>query len=349
MFSLLMVLIFAVGCGNTTSRLPTLALTATSIPPSESTTTIEMVDQAETVTPEPSALPPTSLNGKIILVRSDQDNSSLGRELEGFLSASIYGGELDLEIKPTLHVAEIQPDWRVIVLLKADENLPAAIAAAPETQFVVFSNVDLGMTETLNVIRLQPEKQAFTAGYLSVLMAPDWRAAGLLPESGSRAGVLYPSYRLGGGYFCGICNSFYAPIVNFPMGVQIPVSEDPAYWSSRIEEAHANVIYLMYLDTEIMKPALIEYVTTKGYILMGGDTPENGLPEKWAVTIKEDAITPFTEIWAAVVNGEGGNIKNAQIKLTDINTAYLTEGKQKLVQEMLDDLNAGLISPSLIQ
>ena len=62
------------------------------------------------------------------------------------------------------------------------------------------------------------------AGYLIELIATDRRAAALLPNDTVYGTSLEDSLRNGGAYYCGICQTYYAPYVQFPLVTSLPAA-----------------------------------------------------------------------------------------------------------------------------
>jgi hypothetical protein len=297
----------------------------------------------ETITP-PATPTATPQPGKVILIASDLSTAQ-AQSAQALLTELASGSGLTLETKTSLQVNEITPEWRIVVLLNMDDNLAMALAAAPQVQFVVLSPYDIVLTNNLSVIRIQPESQAFLAGYLAILIASDWRAGALLPSNEPDGSVLEAAFINGGQYFCGICNPYYAPLVRFPISARLPANSDAATWAAAVEQLHAYLVYVIYVDPLVSLPDLLLSLAQQGYILIGGQTPPDELRPIWAATITQDLASPLRDLWENLLAGQGGLTVTASIQITDINPDLFSQGKQRLVNELIEKMDAGLVYP----
>ena len=62
------------------------------------------------------------------------------------------------------------------------------------------------------------------------------------------------------------------------------------------------------------------------------------------MTIQPDVIKAIQNAWPGLLSGQGGIIVQSPLGLSDIDPAILSPGKQRLVEQTLNDLQAGLIS-----
>jgi hypothetical protein len=294
-------------------------------------------------TPMPPELP-TALPGKVVLIAADP-SSQEAQSMQTLLGELSTASGLVLEVKNSLVVAEITPEWRVAVLLSLDENLAQALTTAPQVQFLVFSSLDLGMAANLSVIRVQPEQIGFLAGYISILAATDWRAAGLFPADEPLGSALEAGFLNGGAYYCGICNPFYAPAVRFPITGRLPRNSDAATWQPVVDALKQNLIYVMYVSPEVGSTDLLVNLAQQGLILVGGQTPPEELRPFWAATVWQDTTAPVRAIFPDLLSGVGGKVIFAEVNVSDVNEAYLSSGRQRLLQETVDKLKNGEINP----
>ena len=204
---------------------------------------------------------------------------------------------------------------------------------------------DLPSVSNLSVVRVRNEYKSFLAGYLMELIAPDRRAAALLPSDTSLGMALEETFKNGGYYYCGICNTYYSPYVSFPLVTSLPASTDMGTWLYAADEMMKNYVYAMYIAPEIANGDLLYSLAMKGLILVGGNTPPAELRERWAGTIYLDIPTPLAELLQSVAAGQGGTVIDAPIQLKDVNPDLLSLGRQRLMESTAEDLYKGLIYP----
>jgi hypothetical protein len=77
--------------------------------------------------------------------------------------------------------------------------------------------------------------------------------------------------------------------------------------------------------------------------MIGAVTPEQR-PAGWVMTIQPDIVKAIQNAWPGLVSGQGGVTVQSPLGLSDIDPTLLTPGKQRLVEQTLNDLQAGLIS-----
>ncbi len=302
----------------------------------------------DVATPNPTSEPEptptqTPVPGKLVLIA----NSPAGTQWSDVKSKAAElaaSSGLTYEERASLQVSEISADWKIVILLAYDPLLSDALTAAPYVQFIVFSEQELGMATHLNVIRVRWEYQAFMAGYLSTIITPDWRMSGLFPpgETGTR---LEEAFLNGGHYYCGICNSILSPVKRFPLSGFIAADASTEAWQTAIETLRSNILYSFYVAPESANPEMLVYLAQSGMVLVGGETPPDELRPRWAATVKLDFVGALEQIWAMTLEGEGGNVVDTPVLITDVNEDYFSPGKQRLVEETQQELLEGWIEP----
>jgi hypothetical protein len=286
-----------------------------------------------TATPEPAL-------DQVVLVASPPQP-----QVENLLRDLAEQNGMELEVLAETRPGELLPTWKVMVMLPAPENINEWMSAAPGTQFVVSSDVDLPAASNLSVIRSREEHLAFAAGFIGAVITPDWRIAGLLPSDTVLADGMADAFQNGGYYYCGLCRTLYAPFVRWPQTRSLPAQSDDAAWLAAWSELEPSIVYGMYVDPRIGSLELLDLLAGKNIVLLGGQTPPAEILSRWAVTIRPQYLSALTEIMPVVLTGSGGMTRNASVELSDINPRLLSPGRQSLIEIMLDDLNAGFIEP----
>jgi hypothetical protein len=302
-----------------------------------------------TTSPEPTAEPTATSTpipaDKVVLVGAPNNDAQLFQSIEAEVKSLAAQSSLVVDEQPALQPGQLGSEAKVAVLLSPPANLGELLSRAPQTQFVVLSDKDLDAAPNLSVIRVHSEYVTFTAGYISVMVASDWRAGGMLPSDTALGGSLSDAFVNGGHYFCGVCNSFYAPVTRFPLVQAQPSGSGLAAWQQATAAfAHANV-YMIYVAPEVSSPELLQSLVDQSFFLLGGSTPAPEILPRWVATIRSDSVTPLAALWPDLVAGKGGKVVSAGIALGDIQSGILSDGKQLLVQRMLKDLTDGMILP----
>jgi hypothetical protein len=283
--------------------------------------------------------------GVTVLVTAGETDAAQTAAVQAQLEGLAQSSGQSLEVRAEINPADILPEWKKIVLLAPPANLPDLLNAAPQAQFIVVSEMELTPGANLSVIRAYPEEQAFIAGYAAVVIANDWRAAALIPSDEPLGALKTTAFVKGGQYFCGLCNSYYSPVVRFPIYYSIPANSAPGQWLGGADELALSYVYAYYVAPEAASPDLMYTLATRSVILLGGQSPTPEIINLYAATIRYNLTDALNTIWPAVSSGQGGQVVKAGVDLADINAAIFSPGKQAMVQTVLDDLQAGLIYP----
>jgi len=153
------------------------------------------------------------------------------------------------------------------------------------------------------------------------------------------------AYADGMKFYCGICRPLYFFPGAFPQFIEIGAEEDKANYN-----AYADILILqykvntIYLHPDIATADLTTYIGTTGVSMIGTVLPEQR-PAGWVMTIQPDVIKAIQNAWPELINGRGGITVQSPLGLGDIDPSLLSPGKQRLVEQTLADLQAGLISP----
>lgn len=309
----------------------------------EPSATAEAAAATATVTSAPTA---TAAPQKIVLVAAPGSAESTAQ----FLTTAAADAGYQLETLPEL-AAGVLPEMRVVVFAVPPANINELAAANPNTRFVVFSTVDLAPTSNLDVVRLRPESQTFAAGFITTLLSTDWRSAGLLPADSALGGALQEAFVNGGRYYCGVCAPGWPLGLTYPQVAALPTASGGAEWQSAAAGLFdAQKVDLYYAPQEVLQPELVQYLSGleqfgKRVYVLGTQPPPDALAGQWAGTLTFDSAGALEQIWPAVMSGAAGQAVDAALLLESVNEDVAGEGRQRLIDEMLADLQAGWIYP----
>jgi len=317
MIALLTVAILLSACGGNGGN-PTPATTSGSVEP-----TAEM-----TATPA---------NGQAILVAPEGSAAEILAQLTELAGQNAWSVAQKNEVQPS-DLAGV----KIVVFLSAPANLSDLLAAAVDTQFVVVSASALESKPNLTVINTDVKTQTFVAGYIASIIAPDWRSAGLLGDSPAGLDDIFTR---GVQYYCGRCAPFYAPVINFPVTAVKPNSTTVADWKAAFDTLDENVIETLYVSPGAVSQEMIDYLILNEMILVSAGPLPDSAKEYWAASVEPDVPAVLKTIWGDISSGQGGKSITAPITVKNINDALLSEGRLRLVQKVVDDLNSGALSP----
>jgi len=300
---------------------------------------------------EPPAATPTPQATKILLVASEEMNL---QGLQALLTELGGKSGLTLETRPEIHKADLSPQIKMVVLLAPPADLSELLSSAPQTQFVVVSAVDLADlsgAKNITVIRKPAEKQAFLAGFISVLLSTDFRAAGLLPNDGPLGASLKDAFSNGGHYYCGVCAPGWPLRVYYPVLPDLPSASDGTAWQAAAVDMFDNQkADVFYLSADAARQEVFDYVqgktqAGKTVLLLGEQTPPDALRPQWAATVRYDISPVLSQIWPDITANKSGGVLEAPLVVEEVNSDLLGEGRMRLINELIENVKTGAVYP----
>lgn len=232
-----------------------------------------------------------------------------------------------------------------IIYFTEISNIADLASANPDTRFIAVTRSQQTSSANLAVIQLPVASRAFLAGYVSTVIAPDFRSAGLFLADEPYGPPQVYAFQNGGSYYCGTCYPYYSPLVQFPLVGYLSAGADTTGWQGLANELLLNVVYVMYLDEYASDPVLQADLAGKGVILVGSDTPPETITSMYAATIGFDLPAALQSLQGYILGSAEASVVNAPLQIRDVNDQYLTPGKLQNVEKIRESLEAGLIAP----
>ncbi len=329
---LLALLTFSIaGCTRTTDTPPA----ETDLPATAEPT------QAETAVPAAPA-------AKMLLVDPAGGASA---ELTAYLSSFAAENGLLLE---TVNSAELSPqtgETRVVILLAEPPGITEFVAASPATRFIVIGDVNAEGLPNLSVIKTSGVDLVFMSGFLTQMIAWDWRSAGLIPNDVVMSAEKTDAFLNGARYMCGVCTPFYAPVVSFPMLAQESMQADAATWGAQVDVLRQHFVNTFFVD-----PAAASIETLDGLMALEdsifNDVKLIGLsgtpnPDRFTALVGFNVLPSLQQLLPQATAGSGGVTVGAQVMvLSYTDETVITPGKIESFNRVAADLAAGIIIPS---
>jgi hypothetical protein len=308
--------------------------------------------QPATPTPEPIVETPTATPAPAEIVLVDAQGSA-DASLVDVVNRFAGANALVFRQATTLSGIEISSGTKIVVFTSDPGNIVELSGAAPAVQFIVLGESAVTAGGNVSTIKVDAADRAFMAGYLTMLLAEDWRAAGLVTTDSPLGDSYADAFTNGAQYVCGKCNPYYAPVVAFPVVASKPTASDETTWANDaaalgadwlsaafIDPAAANVPVANALSTY---PLNFESVTFVGYAEVSTDS---GLT--WDVLIASDAVSSLEAMLPQLLAGQGGQQAAATVTLTQVNEEVVSPARQELFNETAARLAAGEIEPLTI-
>jgi len=307
----------------------------------------------ETATPELTPEPLPLITADMVLWTPPNADFSQAQTLAPDLAAYAAANGLALEQREQLSAEELGPAVRLVVALSSAAEINALAAAAPDTQFLAVSVPDAQVSanvHSLNTSSSTLEERAFLAGYLLGMVIPDYRV-GVISQAGTPEGIkTFDSFSVGARYFCGLCNSRFGPILFYPKGAQITDPGNPGDWQAAADLLLANTVKGVFIQPEVSSAELVNYLQAAGVQLVGisGQAGYNASP-LWLGLFGSDLSADAVILAARLLQGEQVGAVRTGITLTHINADVITEGKQRLFDVTVQDVQSGLVRVTPVQ
>lgn len=295
--------------------------------------------------PTDTATPPPSTPLAILLLPADV-NQATADAYQKEVYELAQGSGMRFQVRNSLNPQEMEPGLKIVVALPPDPGVAALAAAAPGVQFLAIGIPGINAGSNISVLGSgsQMDIPAFVAGYTAAMISDDHHIGMLLPRGNSTAQSAAGAFANGMAYYCGLCQPFYYLPYGFPLFQDIPTDElkarYPAYADILIVQHKVDTIFL-YPD--IVAKELTDYLSQTGTYMMGVSTP-NPKPGTWIMTIQPDEVKAIQKAWPDLLAGKGGQSVQSPLGLADVDPAVVSPGKQRLVQQVLDDLLSGRIA-----
>ena len=279
---------------------------------------------------------PTPAPDRAILAAPDDSSSIELAEAQILIAELAAGSGLEFETLSEIFANEITSDIKIIVFLEQPDNLGSLAANAPGTQFVAISSKNWTPPANGNIILKNEDHVAFLSGYLSALLAPNFRVGGLLVSENTQ---FNQAFNNGVSYYCGLCAAVIYPLNTYPVISQQPANSPPATWQAAFNEINSNKINVLFLPGAAASAELGTYLTGMDVAVIGNQAPPEELRSRWVATISSDGLSPLREIWDDLLEGRGGKVVNANLKISDVNQISVADGLVKLSQGKMGLLN----------
>lgn len=238
------------------------------------------------------------------------------------------------------------PALKIVIAFSPDPGLAALSAAAPQAQFLAVGIPALKAAPNLSSIGASgppSDKQAFLAGYIAGMVSNDYRI-GIITLKGDPQGMAAEAaFSNGMHFYCGLCNPAFPPWYPYPIHIEIPSDVPTAQYPSYGGPLQNYMASVVYVYPPIATSELLGSLAQRGLNLIGESLPSNSLKSNWVASLKPDLLPVIQQIFPELLAGHGGQTLASPLSLADVNPDLLSAGKLRLVQEVLDGLQAGTI------
>ena len=326
------------GCNNL--PLPGGA-TETSPPPTPTKTPVPL----PTETPTPTPLPPL-----LVLLVPPEADPALAESLEPQFAQLALEEGLRFQIRQSISAEETASEVDYLIALPPAPGLDGIVTAAPDTRFLAAGIPNLPESPNLIAIgsnRNVPDQNAFLAGYIAALTTPEFRTGVIGLDDSEHAEAINAAFETGVRFFCGLCRSGVPPFYEYPIFISLPSTASEVEWRAIADFMADRIVRTVYVVPSAggaWREELLRHLAERGVYMIGESKPPEDIRDWWMVSMRQpDLEGIYLEYWPQLLNGETGIILPLPVQLADINPNLFSPGKQRLAEEILADLQAGLI------
>jgi hypothetical protein len=306
-----------------------------------------------TATPAATPVPPTPTPApdEILYVNSQSAaDDSLLQVLNDFASAN----SLQVRSLPALTAADLTPSTRIAVLATLPEDWSNIASGAPDTQFVLLGVANGSNLSNVSSIQAKPEDEAFMAGYLTTLIAIDWRAGALVPNDGPLGTDYAEDFMNGGQFVCGKCNPQYSPITAFPTVSSEPTASSTDTWSNDALTMSQYWMSSLFVDPAAASADVVTAINTRtvnaaGVYMVSTSAAPNDGSISWTALLGVDYASSLQILLPQLLAGQGNQNAGATITLASFNPDVVSTAKQELFKQVATSLAAGDIIPYTVK
>ncbi|MEJ2350062.1 MAG: hypothetical protein P8Y03_09775 [Anaerolineales bacterium] len=330
------------GCGAPSDLTPTPPAVVSSTSQPSQTTSPTGISPSEII-PTSS---PTISTPVVVLSKPAESSLSQADQIESTLAALSEAAGYRFQVRQSLSREDLGAEFHLVVALPPNPGLSDLAAAAPRTQFIGVGISGLEPHDNLTLIDPQgtgPDEIGFVAGYIAAVATPEWRV-GDISASDTASGIAARNGFLNGVvYFCGLCRQTYPPFYDYPLYVELPSGSDQAEWQAAADVLRDKFVKSVYVSPEASSEALLNYLAQSDLNIIGNSQPPEAIQGHWVTSIQSDYINVLNDLWTEVLGGNGGRNVSVGLKLDAINADLFSPGRQRLVEDLLKDLQGGYV------
>lgn len=313
----------------------------TSVPTVQPTSNSNGENTPALVQPSPTA----PLPGLIWLVIPPAGETTAA-SIQPWLEQKAAADNLTLEVRTPAELTNPPENLQLLILSTADTQTIGWSAGYPNLRLIILNDDSTPPSPNVSVIRSSTAQQAFIAGFITTLVAPDFRSGAMFRQDDPLVNQMEDAFRNGGRYLCGRCAPVFAPIVLFPQTTTFIPNADPQGWVGAFDALQQNRLETIYLsDPALLQPALLDQITRQNVAILSVQPAPEEYRNQWIAMLQTDWLTALEKAWQNWRNGDEGALWQAGTQISEVNPEHLTEGKLELVRKTLRELEEGWIYP----
>jgi hypothetical protein len=305
-----------------------------------------------TPTPAGTAIPPTSTPAAAEIVWVDAQNNA-SDPLIAIVTQFAADNSLQYRSLAALNASDITSGTRIVVFRADPGNVSELSTSSPSVQFLILDSSSATAGGNISTVQANPADMAFMAGYITMLLSDDWRAAGLLTSDGPLGTSYTDAFTNGARYVCGQCLNYFAPLLSFPAVSSEPTTSDINTWTNDAVALGKDWLGAVFIDpaaasvpvANALSAYPVNYQSGLSVTFISTEAAAAQKDIQWDVLLSSDLAPSLKAVLPMLLAGKGGNQMNAQITLTQVTAGIVSPARLDLFNQTAADLAAGKIVP----
>ncbi len=326
----------------------TVVLAVSACSPQAAATAPTAAPPTATAIPTPT-LTPTPVTPLTILLTPADYPADLSARYQNLVYEMAQEAGMRFQVRNHLSLEEArnEPGLQVVIAVTPDDSLAETAAALPQVRFLAIGNPNLQPQANLFTLGAAErlDLAGFMAGYITALITTDYRVGLILPKDDEGAQLALDAFRNGRTYFCGLCQAAIPPWYEYPVYVEIPADAPETQYPAYVEALLDYQVGAVFVHPAVATPGLLATLNEYEVAIVGTFTPDEEYRAAWVASIQPDVFASLAQGWEELLSDTEGYALPSPIRLTDVNEAWLSEGRQQLVEKVFADLREGYIAP----
>lgn len=296
--------------------------------------------------PEPTAtefIEPTQQIKNLLIFKQGSDEIVTTSQFE---EISAKATELGYQVSISEDLPDTSNNYLITLAFTEDEEILNQLSSITKDRLVIIAE-DFNQPSLSNYtfIQVSKAKQIFLAGYFAALITDDWRVGGLLPKQTINNTDTSTIFSNGVTYLCGRCVPVYGPIVNFPVTATLSVPEDTAATMQSLGEISSNRINSLFIPGEYLYDDLV-ILLRQNEVTIISDAASKNMNSDWVDYVVTNNLS---DLLVDILSTESGFADSNEELVVDYlvqsNLEEIPLGRKNFLQETIENLKSGLISP----
>ena len=274
----------------------------TSVPTSQPTGDSNGESQPTPLQPSPTA----PLPGLVWLV-IPPGGEMTATSIQPWLEQKAAADNLTLEVRTPADLNTPPENLQLVILSTADSQITEWVSRFPNLRLIILNDDSTPASPNVGVIRSSMANQAFIAGFITTLVAPDFRSGAMFRQDDPLLNQMEDAFKNGGRYLCGRCAPVFTPIVFFPQTTTFSPNSDSQSWLGAFDALQQNRLETLYLsDAALLEPALLDHITRQNVAILSVLPAPEEYRNHWIATLQPDWLTALEKAWQNWQTGAEG-------------------------------------------